>query len=189
MSTVSAIWEAWARSISALPIGGFLQALSLPISMVVAWLTFRATSANLRHSLIVSDVSSQIKEFATLSRELSLKVEQHYLGKYTEGFSAGAAKESRNQILASIKCLDDKRAVLGVFLSKKKTVEMEQKFDEWQHLVLGESFPVTRKEERCKEYEKPVVDLKKAQSAFDCYLATLRKSCIDAGWRFQKTLR
>jgi hypothetical protein len=189
MSMLSEMWAAWSKSISSLPIGGFLQALSLPLSMLVAWLTFRAGSSNLRYSLVVSDVTAQIKEFSASCREVSQKIERHYLGDYEAGFTAGAAKESRNQILSAIKALDDKRAVLNVFLSKRKAIEIQTRFDQWQNLALGDNFPVTRKEDRCKDYEKPVIDLRRAQSELDRYLAALRKSCIDDGWRLRKTIR
>lgn len=183
------LWRAWSHCITSLTIGGFLQALSLPLSMLVAWITFRAASSNLRYSLLVADVTAQIKEFAESSKKLSGAAESHYLGNYQGGFTAAVAKDSRNAILTEVKALDNRRAVLNVFLTIRKAEEFQKRFDLWQALVIGDSFPVTRKEERCKDYEKPITDLRKAQADFDCYLAELRKCCIDNSWRLRKTIR
>jgi hypothetical protein len=157
--------------------------------MLVAWLTFKATSANLRYTLVVADVNSQLKEFAESCSSLASDIEKHLLGKYEGGFTASAAKESRKQIMGRIKTIDGRRMVLSVFLRRKKALELKEQFDSWQRTSLGESFPATRKDELCKEYDKPITELQKALTGFECYLADLRRMCIDDGTRFQKILR
>lgn len=188
-SMISELWEGWARAINSLHLGALFQALSLPISMLVAWLTFRATTSNLRYSLLVSDVSEQIKQFSQAAKALSVKIECHYKGKYPDGFTNAAARESRTEILTEVKELENRRSVLEVFLSEPKQEELKAKFDEWQEKVLGDQFPVTKKAECCKDHEKPIQDLRNAQAELERYLAKLRKGCIDSSWRFRKTIR
>ena len=172
-----------------LTIGAYLQALSLPLSLLIAWLTFKATTANLHYSLLAEDVTEQIKFLATQCRKIASEVEMHYLGNYDGGFSATSARDSRKRIMAQIKALDDCRAVLNVFLHEKKSLELQKKFDEWQVGLMDDNFPITRKEDRCKEFDPSVVAMRKATSAFECHLADLRRRCLNRRKVFRNTFR
>lgn len=188
MNMLCDIWDAWSKAITSLTLGSYLQALSLPISMLVAWLTVKSTSVNLRYTIIVAEVTGQIKALAECCSKLASQIECHYLGSYEGGFTPAAAKESRKRIMAQMKELEDRRAVLNVFLTRKIAAQLEQEFDCWGKAALGENFPVTRKAEICKEFDLPVMELRKAETKFECYLATLRKKCIDHGKKFRRVL-
>jgi len=189
MNTARELWDAWVQSAWTLSVGAYLQAFSLPISMLVAWLTFRATTSNLRYTMVVSEVNEHLKELSKAARDLAADIEEHYMGKYEGGFTANAARESRNSIMSAIKALNDKREVIGVFLRRDRNRELQERFDRWQTMALGDNFPVTRKDDRCKEFEEPVANVRKAQSEFERYLATLRKSCMDERWHLRRAMQ
>lgn len=183
------MWDNWSEFVQRLSAGDFIQALSLPASMLVAWLAFRWAAVDARRSMVITDVADQLREFTQESERIGNLIEQHYTGNYEGTFASSRAKESQQEIFARLRVMDQRRETLKIFLRKSAGSQFTNEFDAWQQTALGESFPVVRKIDCCRIYDPPVMAARDAQQRFSRYLAALRQKCLCDGVRFRKLVR
>ena len=171
-------WTLWSDCIKRMSAGAFLQALSLPLSLLVAWLTVRFTVSNHREILIAQEKVKLLDDICTDGRVLRMRYEIHFRGEYKERFCNATVKQSQREIQALIKALEVKRSALGMYLRKRQSDELEVLFDEWLRTLEGDIFPVYRQEDLLRSDSPRFNEIHTGHCKFEAGIAHYKQQCL-----------
>lgn len=173
------MWNTWSELISGLSAEAYLQALSLPLSLLVAWLTVRFTANDQKETLVAQETCGIINDICEHSKLIRLSYEEHYKGAYPEGFSAKAVKASQRKIQSLQKDLEIKRQVVNAYLGKNGSGALTKAIDDWLYkLESSENFPVYRKADIFDESDSFFNEMHGAQAVFEASLARIKRDSL-----------
>ncbi len=144
-----------------------LQAISIPLTLLVAWFASRWQWKNHQRLLLSQEVIRQLGEVTTSCRDVSGSVEQHMTGSYPNGFSEKRACEARKQIMVAMKSVDRRISQLGQIVTANQERALMKGFDAWKRALTSEPFPVLRQADILGPQSAPVAAIQAAQDVVE----------------------
>jgi hypothetical protein len=169
-------------------VGDWAQILALPLALLVAWFTVRASSLDQRKSIILDDLVDHIRETQQHCNDLCKRLQDYLTGD----LKRLTLQDAYKNLLIGFKEAGRNAEHLGMFFDERLNRQIGDMHQVWWRELTRENVPVRNKKDFCKPNDATIKRIQDAQITWDKYLAELKHKCFQEEivyWKVKRRLR